>query len=79
MIDRGPGLAPDDARTAFDRYSRGRASKGSGLGLYTSRKLVELHGGTIDLETVEGAGARFVVELPISARDLDGVATSSRA
>lgn len=72
VIDRGPGLTPDDARRVFDRYSRGRASKGNGLGLYASRKLVEMHGGTIGVETVEGAGARFFVEIPISAHEIDG-------
>lgn len=71
VIDRGPGLHPDEARTVFDRYRRGRASariEGSGLGLYASRKLVELHHGRIGVESVQGSGARFYVELPLNSR-----------
>ncbi len=71
VIDRGQGLHPDDVRTIFDRYRRGRAGariEGSGLGLFASRKLVELHAGRIGVESVEGCGARFYFELPVDRR-----------
>ena len=68
VIDRGPGLDAEQARTVFDRYRRadtphGRA--GYGLGLYVSRRIVEAHGGTIGVVTAPGKGARFWFELPL--------------
>ncbi|HHW83196.1 MAG TPA: HAMP domain-containing protein, partial [Actinomycetales bacterium] len=67
--DDGPGMAHDVARRAFDRFVRGDASRRraggtSGLGLAIARSVVEAHGGTIALETAEGAGARFTIRLP---------------
>jgi two-component system OmpR family sensor kinase len=77
VADSGPGLAPDDAVRVFERFFRpdqsrtravtpqGGAHKGSGLGLSIVHALVSAHGGTIRLETALGAGARFVVRLPL--------------
>jgi signal transduction histidine kinase len=68
VSDTGPGIPPQDLPHVFDRFYRGdaardRASGGSGLGLAIARALVEAHGGTIEVESVVGEGARFVVEL----------------
>jgi signal transduction histidine kinase len=69
VIDRGPGVDPDEADDIFNRYRRGSAgmrTSGSGLGLYASRRIVELHGGTIGVEPADSCGSRFFVELPIT-------------
>jgi PAS domain S-box-containing protein len=68
--DHGPGIAPDDRPHLFDRFFRARAQAqqpGMGLGLYISREIVALHGGTIRAEFPEDGGTRMVVELPGAA------------
>jgi signal transduction histidine kinase len=69
VSDNGPGIPPGELPRIFDRFYRGtnvgeaRAS-GSGLGLAISRSIVEMHGGSIEVASVEGEGATFVVRLP---------------
>ena len=72
VADDGPGLEPDVAARIFERFFRGdpartRASGGSGLGLSIVAAVVEAHGGRVSVATAPGAGARFVVELPLAA------------
>jgi len=71
VADDGPGLEPDVAARIFERFFRGdpartRASGGSGLGLSIVAAVVEAHGGRVSVDTAPGAGARFVVELPLA-------------
>jgi len=70
VADEGPGLEPDIAARVFERFFRGdpartRASGGSGLGLSIVAAVAEAHGGRVSVDTAPGAGARFVVELPL--------------
>ena len=70
--DDGPGMAADQLEHIFDRFTRGDAGLtqhvgGTGLGLAISKSLVELHGGTIAAESVEGQGSTFRVRLPALA------------
>jgi PAS domain S-box-containing protein len=68
VTDQGPGIAPDHRERIFERFYRARAGDyvgGMGLGLYISRQIVELHGGTISADFPDEGGARFVVRLPI--------------
>jgi signal transduction histidine kinase len=69
VIDRGPGLSADEAKRVFERYRRGTAGNahGYGLGLYTSRKIVEAHRGRIGCVSKPGHGARFYFELPLAS------------
>jgi signal transduction histidine kinase/CheY-like chemotaxis protein len=75
VTDNGIGFSPDTASRLFDRFSQGdstttRPYGGLGLGLGIVRHLVELHGGTISAHSDgEGKGSRFVVKLPLLARD----------
>jgi signal transduction histidine kinase len=67
VADQGPGMAPEDMAHLFERYYRGRAARaqaGLGLGLHSTRLLVEAHGGRIHVECPPGGGATFRVELP---------------
>jgi signal transduction histidine kinase len=67
VSDAGPGITPDEIGFVFDRFWRASSAghhEGSGLGLYVSKKIVEAHGGRIDVTSVEGAGSQFFFELP---------------
>jgi two-component system, OmpR family, sensor kinase len=61
VADEGPGLRPEDAAQAFERFWRGPAARGegSGLGLAIVRAVAERHGGRVEVE-----GARFTIDLP---------------
>ncbi|KIO32181.1 hypothetical protein M407DRAFT_18753 [Tulasnella calospora MUT 4182] len=71
--DSGPGLKPGDLTLLFQRFQQGSNSHevfgGSGLGLFVSRKLCELMGGNIDVDSVYGQGAtfRFYLQMKIAA------------
>ena len=70
VADTGPGIAPEDLPRVFDRFyradpSRSRSTGGTGLGLTIARRLVEAHGGTVEVESAVGRGSRFVIRLPV--------------
>jgi signal transduction histidine kinase len=64
--DHGPGMSPDEVAHAFDRYwqSRGTDRRGSGLGLYIVRGIVEAHGGRVWIDSTLGAGTTVRFTLP---------------
>ena len=67
VIDTGPGLTAEESRIVFDRYRRAKKSSeqhGYGLGLYTSRRIIEAHKGRIGIVSAPGKGSRFYFELP---------------
>jgi two-component system OmpR family sensor kinase/two-component system sensor histidine kinase BaeS len=68
--DNGPGISEEDLSHLFDRFwraekSRTRAEGGAGLGLAIAKQLVELHGGTIAVESKLGQGTKFWFSLPV--------------
>jgi PAS domain S-box-containing protein len=68
--DEGLGIAPDEQSLIFEKFYRADANmtrgvSGSGLGLYISRELVNLMGGTIFVQSALGKGSTFVVTLPL--------------
>jgi signal transduction histidine kinase len=70
--DTGIGIAPEDHDKVFEEFRQvgtdyARKAEGTGLGLTLTRKLVELHGGKIRLESELGKGSTFTFNLPISA------------
>lgn len=70
VSDDGPGIKAEYLPQIFDRFyrvdkARSRDSGGTGLGLSIVRQIVTLHGGIIRVESEEGKGARFIVELPL--------------
>jgi signal transduction histidine kinase len=64
--DTGPGIAPEDLPKIFDRFFKGKTSRGSGIGLTVARDLVVAHGGTIRAESRAGEGTTFTVTLPVA-------------
>ncbi len=68
VADTGPGIAPEDAERIFEEFQQTDVGvgkrEGTGLGLALSKRLVELHGGRIWVESELGAGSRFVFTLP---------------
>lgn len=70
VTDHGIGIAKERVPHVFERYERAVSAKqygGLGLGLFIVRVIVEALGGTVRVDTVEGSGATFTVELPLSA------------
>jgi signal transduction histidine kinase len=71
IADTGIGIAETDQALVFERFfkadaSRDRTKGGNGLGLAIAHKIVDLHHGTIGVESVLGAGATFSVCLPVA-------------
>ena len=65
VSDTGPGIAPAELSQIFERYWQGRPGRrGSGLGLYIAKGIVESHGGRIWAESELGHGSRFCLALP---------------
>ena len=68
VVDTGCGISPEDQKRVFDRFFRSADQKttnvGSGIGLNMVAEYVKLHQGKISLESKEGEGSRFIVELP---------------
>jgi PAS domain S-box-containing protein len=65
--DQGIGIQAKDQRRIFEQFERAVTSSisGLGLGLFISKKIVEAHGGSIRVESGEGQGSTFIVELPL--------------
>jgi two-component system phosphate regulon sensor histidine kinase PhoR len=68
--DRGPGIARNDLPRVFERFYRGGnvTSSGSGLGLPIAKRIVESHGGRIEVRSQMGEGTEVDVTLPIGPR-----------
>jgi signal transduction histidine kinase len=65
VIDTGIGMSEEVRQHVFDAFYSTRPG-GSGLGLPTTRKIVEAHGGTIHVQSVAGKGSQFTIRLPAS-------------
>jgi signal transduction histidine kinase len=75
VTDTGIGIPPDDLERIFERFYQveshlTREEGGMGLGLCIARGMVELHGGRIWAESVQGRGSRFTFTLPIQWKDV---------
>ena len=68
--DSGPGLSSAEQTRIFDKFYRAgpqlTRTGGTGLGLYISRELVRRMGGRLDVRSEAGAGATFILELPLA-------------
>ena len=67
VLDRGPAVPVDELDRLFDKGYRGTAAAGiagSGLGLYMTKAVVEVHGGTVTVENLPESGKKFRIWLP---------------
>jgi signal transduction histidine kinase len=62
----GTGIAPEHLPKIFDIfYTTKTSGKGTGLGLYTCKKIIEEYGGTISVDTQLGKGTKFTITIPV--------------
>jgi two-component system phosphate regulon sensor histidine kinase PhoR len=67
VADEGPGIPAAELPRLFERFYKGDSSRsgmGVGLGLAIVKHTVRSHGGAVEVQSLEGEGARFVVRLP---------------
>jgi len=73
--DSGPGIAVHEQEAIFERFRRGEhgvaTGEGSGLGLSIVRAIAQAHGGRVDVQSVVGGGATFVLSVPAGAPEPD--------
>jgi signal transduction histidine kinase/CheY-like chemotaxis protein len=87
VADTGTGIPADELPRVFERFrrvegARARTHEGSGIGLALVQELVRLHGGSIDVTSVVGEGARFQIDIPFGRAHLPAAniqATTSAA
>ena len=75
--DTGQGIPDDQIKRIFDAFHQGdtsdtRAAQGTGLGLTIVRRIVELHGGVVNVESEPGVGSAFLLALPVEGPAVRG-------
>jgi len=65
--DNGPGIPEDEVPRLFHLFASSKGARGTGLGLAVSRKIIDEHGGEIQIENRPGAGCRFRLTWPVDA------------
>jgi signal transduction histidine kinase len=74
IADQGVGIPPTELERIFEPFQRGTATAsavpGIGLGLATSRRLVQMHGGRLEVSSEPGVGSTFMVRLPVAVGDI---------
>lgn len=74
VTDDGPGIEPEAMRHLFERFYQADASRhggGFGLGLPLVKRIAELHGGRVEVESAPGRGSCFAMVLPLMNREVD--------
>lgn len=74
VTDDGIGMSPEDCTRVFDEFYRARnehtaSITGTGLRLSLVKRLVEMHEGTVSVESALGSGSAFTVRIPVSSND----------
>src|SRR5262245_1219213 len=80
VSDTGIGIARENQETIFEEFRQvgtdaSKKREGTGLGLTLTKKFVELHGGTIRVESAVGKGSTFTFTLPLNQENFDGART----
>ncbi|WP_082108889.1 sensor histidine kinase [Azospirillum thiophilum] len=82
VADQGRGMSPEEVERIGSIYFRAASSqgtKGSGLGLYMTQRIVAAHGGTLTVESAVGTGSVFTIRLPGVGGEEAGTATTGTA
>ncbi len=66
IIDNGPGMSREEAKKVFKLFYSSKGSRGTGLGLFVTEKIISKHGGTIEVTSSPGEGAHFKIRIPRS-------------
>ncbi len=66
--DNGIGMDQETREKVFSLFFSSKGIQGTGLGLFISNKIVDKHGGTIQVDSQPGRGTRFLIRMPIVAR-----------
>jgi signal transduction histidine kinase len=69
--DEGIGISQSEINRIFERFyrvkkDRSRTTGGSGLGLYITKKIIDMHQGEIDIKSIENIGSIFTIKLPMN-------------
>ncbi len=72
VIDNGVGIAEEDLPSIFQVFASTKGTRGTGLGLPVSQKILREHGGKIEVQSQVGHGTRFDLELPQKKADARG-------
>ena len=67
--DTGAGIPPEARRRIFEPFFTTKA-RGTGLGLAVARRVIEEHGGTIEVTSQPGQGTTFTIRLPLSTAEM---------
>ena len=72
--DNGIGMSPEFAQKIFEPFERERTStvsriQGTGLGMAITKNIVDMMGGTIEVQTAQGKGSEFIICLPLRTQD----------
>ena len=75
VMDNGRGIKEENLANIFDKFFQARDQtrkkpKGTGLGLSITKKIVELHGGTIEVSSQWGVGSTFTLNLPLTKNEM---------
>jgi len=74
ISDTGIGISKEEIPYIFDDFYSGRSNqvteKGSGIGLAISRRIIEIHNGTISVDSEIGKGSTFSIKIPVIEGDL---------
>jgi signal transduction histidine kinase len=81
VSDTGIGIAPEHQETIFEEFRQvgsdpSKKREGTGLGLTLTKRFVELHGGTIRVESIPGKGSTFTFTLPVDRENVDAAGNS---
>ena len=71
VIDNGRGIHPNMVPHLFELFHSTKGNRGTGLGLPVAKKIVEEHGGTVDVRSKPGEGTTFTIDLPAFSEQIE--------
>ncbi len=74
ITDNGIGMGPESRRHLFQPFHSTKGLRGTGLGLVVTKKILDEHGGTIEVESAPAEGTTFTLILPVTAEQIPALA-----